>query len=190
MPSVLSQRKPHPSLQSQKDIKNNSLRIIQFSSVTSHVWLFATPWTAARQASLSIINAQSLANLTSTESVMPSNHLHPLSSHSSPTFNVFQHQGLFTWVSSSHQVARRMQIKPTRRYYLTPFRMCTCSVTQSCPTLCKPMDYSPPSSSVHEILQARILEWVAMPSSRGSSKPRDQTHNSYISWIGRQVLYH
>ena len=36
---------------------------------------------------------------------------------------------------------------------------------QSCPTLCNPMDYSPPSSSVHEILQARMLEWVAMPSS-------------------------
>ena len=38
-----------------------------------------------------------------------------------------------------------------------------------CPTLCDPMDYSPPGSSVHEILQARTLEWVAMPSSRGSS---------------------
>ena len=40
------------------------------------------------------------------------------------------------------------------------------------------------------ILQARILEWVAMPSSRGSSRPRDQTHMSYISCIGRRVLYH
>ena len=44
-----------------------------------------------------------------------------------------------------------------------------------CPTLCDPMDYSPPSSSVHGILQARILEWVAIPFSRGSSRPRDQT---------------
>ena len=42
--------------------------------------------------------------------------------------------------------------------------------------LCKPMDCSPPVSSVHRILQARILEWVAMLSSRGSSQPRDQTH--------------
>ena len=42
-------------------------------------------------------------------------------------------------------------------------------VTQVCLTLCDPMDYSPPGSSVHGILQARILEWVAMPSSRGSS---------------------
>ena len=44
---------------------------------------------------------------------------------------------------------------------------------QSCPTLCDPMDCSPPGSSVRGILQARILEWVAMPSSRGSSQPRD-----------------
>ena len=42
---------------------------------------------------------------------------------------------------------------------------------QLCPTLCNPMDCSPPGSSVHGILQARILEWVAMPSSRGSSQP-------------------
>ena len=46
---------------------------------------------------------------------------------------------------------------------------------QSCPVLCDPMNYSLPSSSVHGILQARILEWVARPSSRGSSQPRDQT---------------
>ena len=49
---------------------------------------------------------------------------------------------------------------------------------QSCLTLCDPMDYSPPGSSVHGILQARTLEWVAMPSSRGSSQPRDQNQIS------------
>ena len=46
---------------------------------------------------------------------------------------------------------------------------------QLCPTLCNSVDCSPPDSSVHGSLQARILEWVAMPSSRGSSRPRDQT---------------
>ena len=51
----------------------------------------------------------------------------------------------------------------------------------------KHFHYSPPDSSVHWILQARILEWVVMPSYRGSSEIRDQTH---ISCIGRQVLYH
>ena len=47
---------------------------------------------------------------------------------------------------------------------------------QSCLTLCDPTDCSPPGSSVHGTSQARKLEWVAMPSSRGSSSPRDQTH--------------
>ena len=51
-------------------------------------------------------------------------------------------------------------------------------VTQSCLTLCNPMDCSQPGSSVHGILQARILEWIAMPSSRGSSQPRNQTRVS------------
>ena len=50
---------------------------------------------------------------------------------------------------------------------------------QSCPTLCNPMDCSLPGSSVHGILQARILEGVAMPSSRGSSQ--DPTHTSLMS---------
>ena len=63
-------------------------------------------------------------------------------------------------------------------------------VAQSCLTLCDPMDGSPPGSSVHGILQARILKWVASPSSRGSSQPRGQSCVSCISWIGRRVLYH
>ena len=46
---------------------------------------------------------------------------------------------------------------------------------QSCLTLCDPMNCSPPGPSVRGILQARTLEWVAMPSSRASSRPRDQT---------------
>ena len=54
-------------------------------------------------------------------------------------------------------------------------------VTQLCPTLCDPTDYSPPGSSVHGILQARILKWVAVPFSRGSSQPKDQTGVSCIS---------
>ena len=49
---------------------------------------------------------------------------------------------------------------------------------QLCPTLCQAMDCSPPGSSACGILQARILKWVAMPSSRGSSPPRDRIHIS------------
>ena len=61
---------------------------------------------------------------------------------------------------------------------------------QSCPTLSNPMDCSTPGSSVHGILQAWILGWVAMPSSRGSSCFRDRTHVFGISRIGKWVLYH
>ena len=61
---------------------------------------------------------------------------------------------------------------------------------QSCQTLCDPMDFNPPVSSVHGILQARILEWVAIPFSRRSSQLRDRTCISYVSGIGRQVHFH
>ena len=61
---------------------------------------------------------------------------------------------------------------------------------QSCLTLCNPVDHSPPGSTVYGFLQARILEWVTMLSSRESSQPRNQTCISYVSCIGRQVLYH
>ena len=53
-----------------------------------------------------------------------------------------------------------------------------------------PMDCSLPGSSVHEIFQARILEWVAISSSRGSSPLRYRTHVSCVFWIERQILYH
>ena len=54
-------------------------------------------------------------------------------------------------------------------------------VTQSCPTLCNPVDCGPPDSSVHRIFQARIMEWVAILFCRGSSQSRDQTHISCIA---------
>ena len=59
-------------------------------------------------------------------------------------------------------------------------KMCVLAV-QSCPTLCNPVDCSPLVSSVLEILQVRILEWVTIPFSRGSSQPRDRTQVSYIA---------
>ena len=67
--------------------------------------------------------------------------------------------------------------------------ICTKSL-QLCLSLCDPMDCSPPGFSVHGILQARILEWVAISSSRGSSGPRDGTCVSYVSCTGRWVPYH
>ena len=63
----------------------------------------------------------------------------------------------------------------------------SCVCAQSCPTLCNPLDCRPLGSPVRGILQARILEWVAISSSRQSSRPRDQIH---ISCTGRWILYH
>ena len=86
----------------------------QFSSIQllSRVRLFVTPWTRAHQASLSITNSQSLLKPMSIESVgdaiQPS---HPLSSPSPPALNLSQHQGLFKWVSSSHQVAKVLEFQ-------------------------------------------------------------------------------
>ena len=61
-------------------------------------------------------------------------------------------------------------------------------VPQSCVTPCDPTDYSPQGSSVHGILQARILGWVAIPFSRGSSRPRDRTHVSRIAGRPQMVI--
>ena len=75
--------------------------------------------------------------------------------------------------------------------------MCTLKgeVAQSCPTLCNPVDYSRPGSSIHGILQARILEWVAISFSRRSSQHRDWTQVSHIVgrcftiWATREVIW-
>ena len=89
--------------------------------LVSHVWLFATPWPAACQASLSITNSWSLLKLMSIESVMPSNHL-ILSSPSPPTFNLCQNQGLFQWVSPSHQVATVLEFQLQHQSFQWIFR--------------------------------------------------------------------
>ena len=82
------------------------------------------------------------------------------------------------------------QLNPTvqRRELESASRACVRAQSlRSCPTLCHPIDCGPPGSSVHGILQVRVLAWVAMPSSRGSSQPRDQTHISCIA--GRFFTY-
>ena len=68
-------------------------------------------------------------------------------------------------------------------------------VAHLCPTLYDPMDCSPPGPSVHGISQARILEWVAISSSKGASQPRDRTHISciagrfFINWAIREAIF-
>ena len=58
---------------------------------------------------------------------------------------------------------------------------------QSCLRLCDPVDYSLPASSIHEILQIRVLEWIAMPT-RGSSQHRDETCLSYVFCLGKCII--
>ena len=71
-------------------------------------------------------------------------------------------------------------------YYL----LLPCLVTQSCLTLCNPLDCSLPGSSVHGILQTRILEWVAISFSRRSPWPRNWTHSHLLCLLhSRQILY-
>ena len=83
-------------------------------------------------------------------------------------------------------------LKPLSPGYLLCVHVCILS--QSCPTLCHPMDCSPPGSSVHGIFQAIVLEWIAISFSRGSSQPRDWTRVSCIVdrcftiWATREVL--
>ena len=90
----------------------------------------------------------------------------------------------FSFLSSSHSTA---WILRTSLWISLIQGKVKVTVTQLCPILCNPMDYT-----VHGILQARILEWVAFPISRGSSQPRNQTQVSHIaggfftSWATRE----
>ena len=81
-----------------------------------------------------------------------------------PTSSGLQIQGLFLWDAS----------------------VVFCCLVSRVWLFCNPMDCSPPGSSLHGVLQARILEWFAMPCSRGSSQPR---HRTCVSYIGGRVLY-
>ena len=90
----------------------------------------------------------------------------------------------FVWLYLPYE--RHWGISPLFLYF---GKVCVCAKSlQLCLTQYGPVDCTLPVSSVHGILQA--LEWVTISSSRGSSQPRDQMHVSYVSCIGRWVLYH
>ena len=92
----------------QTKIKGKKWNICILVQSLSHVWLFVTQWTAARQISLSITNSWILLKLISIESVIPS---HPLSSPYPPALNLPQRQSLLLWTSSSHQVAKILEFQ-------------------------------------------------------------------------------
>ena len=97
-------------------------QVVQSVQSLSRVWLFATPWTAARQVSLSLTNSRNLRKLRSIESVMPSNHLILCHPSPSPAFNLSQHQGLFKSVSSSHHVAKVLEFQLQHQSFQWTFR--------------------------------------------------------------------
>ena len=108
---------------------------------------------------------------------------------------------LFTWETNCHIYNILDGITSTlpgpQKWHLLPVSNVTtshplhigcCLVTGSCPTLCDPMDYSPSDSYIHGIFKARLLKWVAISSSRGSSRHRDQTHISCLRWATRKAV--
>ena len=103
------------------------------------------------------------------------------------------HKGIQVFSTGFHQDLRRNPGSRAKTHEQWPFHGVI--VTQSCLTVCAPMDYSLPGSSVHGILQARILEWFAISFSRGSSQPRDQTWVFCIAgrfftiWVTREAYY-
>ena len=123
----------------------------------SHVWLFATPWTAARQASLSITNCRSLPKLMSTESVMPSNQLilcHPLFFLPSifPSIRVW----IFKWVSSLHQVATVLEFQLQHLTGLKP------GVNRAAFLL--EILGEDPSPCLFQLVDAPHIPWLVVPS--------------------------
>ena len=98
--------------------------------------------------------------------------------------SLYLHQGIFLIQESSQGLLHCRRILYQLSYQGSPQVSVCLLVIQSCMTLCDPMEQ--PGSSVHEILQARILGWVVIFSSRGSSQPRDQT---WVFLHCRQILY-
>ena len=105
--------------------------------------------------------------------------LNPAVSQLVPSVGFLPVMELRSWVRSGEKQVDRAGVKENGPRW-SQDEVATCMRAKSlqlCPTLCDPVDQSLPASSVHGILQARILEWVTMPSSRGSSRPRDPTHS-------------
>ena len=167
--------------------------------VVSRVWLFETPQTAACQASLSFTISQNLFKLVSIESVMPSNHLilcFPLLLLLLifPSFRDFSSESALHIRWPKYWNFSFSTFSPSIKYSTLISFMIVWLISLlskglsrvfsfSHVWLCDPMDCSLLGFSVHRILQARILQWVAISFSRGFSQPSDQNLISYV--IGR-----
>ena len=167
-------------------------------SCFSHVQLLATLWTVAHQAPLSMrFSRQEYQS--GLPCPPPGDIPHPGIKPTSPAWQAdslpLSHQES-PMIPLTHPLWSSTIKKKKKQYYLDTCLLYSLNAAaaaakslQSCPTLCDPINSSPPGFPVPGILQARTLEWVAMPSSRGYSRPRDQTQVSCISCIGRRVFY-
>ena len=148
----------------------------------SRVRFLATPWTAAHQAPPSMGFSR--------QEYWSGVPLH------SPYIMYIYHKkltriywgGLCIFIGNNSGLVNTRKRKPNK---YSKKSVCMCAkFLQSCTTFCDPMNYSLPGSSVHGILPARGLKWVAMPFFKVSSLPRDGTCVSYVTCLDRQVLYH
>ena len=129
----------------------------------SCIWLSATPWTAARQASLSITNSWNLLKLMSIESGMPSNHLFSCRPLLFPPSILSQHQGLFQWVSSWQQVAKVLEFQLQYQSFQWIFRT---NFLQGWLvwTLCSPRDSQESSPTPHfKNINSSMLSFLYSP---------------------------
>ena len=123
------------------------------------------------------------------DAIQPS---HPLSSPSPPAPNPYQHQGLFQWVNSSNEVAKVLEFPLLPAFKVC---MCVCSFALVMSDSVQPCGLSLPGSSIHGILQARILALVAISFSRWCSQPRDRAQVSCIAgslftvWASREAAF-
>ena len=119
--------------------------------------------------------------------------LNSLLQHHSSKASILQYSAFFMVQLSHPYMTTGKTIALTKRPFVgkvmpsTMAKLRLCVAAQSCPTLCDPMACSPPGSPVHGISQTRIVEWVAISFSRGSSRPRHQT---CVPCAGRKLLYH
>ena len=108
--------------------------------------------------------------------------LKSLLQHHSSKALILQYSAFFIDQVSHPYMTTGKTLALTRRAFVSKVvSECKCKVARSCLTPCDPMDCSPTGFPVHEIFQARVLEWVAISFSRGSSRPRDRTWVSHIA---------
>ena len=165
-------------------------RVVLCAHVPSHVWLLATLQTVTHQAPLSMEFSRqeywsgfpfpSPGDLPNPgiKPGFPALQANSLPSEPPPESPALEDRFLNTGPpgNSPKTFSKVRKLQAWTHYIYTYMSMCMCVlVAQSCPTLCDSSDCNSPGSSVHGILQATVLEWVAMPSSRGSSWPRDRS---------------